>query len=262
VSERPLDVVAHNRGAWDRQVALGNRWTVPVGPAVIAAARAGEWSVVLTPSKPVPRAWFGATRDADVLALASGGGQQAPVLAAAGARVTVLDNSPAQLARDQEVAAREGLALRTELGDMADLSRFADASFDLVFHPVSNVFCPDVRPVWRECFRVLRGGGALLAGFCDPALFLFDAEALERGEFVVRHGVPYSDLTSLAPDDLARRVEAGEPLEFGHTLEDQLGGQCDAGFSIVAMYGDGWPDHPAGARMPLFLATRAVKPRG
>lgn len=260
MSERPFDVVAHNRGAWDRQVAQGNRWTVPVAPEVIAAARAGEWSVVLTPAKPVPRDWFGELGGADVLALASGGGQQAPVLAAAGAHVTVLDNSPAQLARDQEVAARDGLALRTELGDMRDLSRFAGESFDLVFHPVANLFCPEVRPVWRECFRVLRPGGRLLAGFCDPVLFVFDAEALERGEFVVRHGVPYSDLASLDPAELERRRAANEPLEFGHTLEDQLGGQCDAGFALTGMYGDGWPDHPAGGRLPLFLATRAVKP--
>ncbi len=260
MSGGPLDVVAHNRAAWDRLVASGNRWTVPVAPEVIAAARAGAWSVVLTPAKPVPRDWFGELRDRDLLALASGGGQQAPVLAAAGARVTVFDNSPAQLARDREVAARDGLALRVELGDMRDLSRFAEASFDLVFHPVSNVFCPEIRPVWRECFRVLRHGGRLLAGFCDPALYIFDPEPLERGEFVVRHGVPYSDLASLAPAELARRVAAGEPLEFGHTLEDQIGGQCDAGFAITGMYGDGWPDHPAGGRMPLFLATLAVKP--
>jgi SAM-dependent methyltransferase len=256
-----LDIAAHNRTAWDRQVAAGNRWTVPVGADVIAAARRGEWSVVLTPAKPVPRSWFGGLDGRDVLALASGGGQQAPVLAAAGAHVTVLDNSPAQLARDREVAQHEGLALRLELGDMRDLSRFPAASFDLVFHPVANVFVPEVRPVWRECFRVLRPDGALLAGFCDPALYLFDAEAFERGEWVVRHGVPYSDLTALAPVELAARVAAGEPLEFGHTLEDQIGGQCDAGFVIAGMYGDVWPDHPAGARMPLFLATRALKPR-
>jgi ubiquinone/menaquinone biosynthesis C-methylase UbiE len=78
------------------------------------------------------------------------------VLAAAAVDVTVFDNSPKQLEQDRAVANRDGLTLRTVLGDMRDLSAFEDASFDLVFHPVSNVFCPEVLPVWRECYRVLR----------------------------------------------------------------------------------------------------------
>ena len=81
----------------------------------------------------------------------------------------MFDNSPQQLARDRLVAEREGLEIRTVQGDMRDLSAFADASFDLVFHPVSNLFCPEVRPVWREAYRVLRQGGILLAGFMNPA---------------------------------------------------------------------------------------------
>jgi 2-polyprenyl-3-methyl-5-hydroxy-6-metoxy-1,4-benzoquinol methylase len=70
-----------------------------------------------------------------VLCLASGGGQQGPILAAAGARVTVFDNSPQQLAQDRFVARREGLTLETVEGDMRDLSVFADVSFDLIVHP-------------------------------------------------------------------------------------------------------------------------------
>src|SRR6185437_11552878 len=110
------------------------------------------------------------------------------VFSAAGASVTVLDNSPRQLDRDREVAAREGLAVRTVLGDMRDLSVFPDAGFDVVFNPVSNVFCPDLAPVWREAFRVLRPGGILMAGFLNPDVFVFDVTAMEeRGELIVRH---------------------------------------------------------------------------
>jgi SAM-dependent methyltransferase len=130
------DPVAHTRRAWDRQVELGNEWTVPVSADVVARARGGDWSVVLIGYEPVPRDWFpDQLAGADVLCLASGGGQQGPVLAAAGARVTVFDNSPRQLERDEQVAARDGLPLRTVLGDMRDLGAFPDASFDLVFHP-------------------------------------------------------------------------------------------------------------------------------
>jgi SAM-dependent methyltransferase len=156
-----FDPVTHNRAAWDREVENDNEWTRPVGPDVIARARAGDWSVVLVGYQPVPRDWFpAALTGVALLGLASGGGQQGPVLAAAGAAVTVFDNSPRQLGRDEEVAARDGLALRTVLGDMRDLSAFAGASFDVVFNPVSNVFCPDLvrqrhfvmgRVRWRVC---------------------------------------------------------------------------------------------------------------
>jgi SAM-dependent methyltransferase len=257
-----IDPVAHNRTAWDKQVAGGNEWTLPVGPDVIARARDGDWSVVLIGYEPVARDWFPPDlRGVDVLALASGGGQQGPVLAAAGANVTVFDNSPGQLAQDRAVAERERLAIRTEQGDMADLSRFADTSFDLVFHPVSNLFAPDVRVVWRECFRVLRPGGALLAGFLNPDLFIFDADALDnRGEFVVRHALPYSDLADLSAEERARVFGADAPVEYSHTLADQVGGQLDAGF-VITHFAEA-PHHASitARYMPGYFATRALKP--
>jgi len=255
------DIARFNRGAWDRMVARANRWTVPVDAAAIAAARRGEWAIVLTPTKPVPRAWFPPLAGEPVLCLAGAGGQQAPILAAAGARVTVLDNSPAQLAQDAAVAERERLDVRCVVGDMRELSGFADQSFALVFHPCSNAFVPDVRPVWREAFRVLRPGGVLLAGFTNPVEYLFDMAALERGELIVRHALPYSDLTSPTAEEKALLEASGEPIAFGHTLEDQLGGQLDAGFVLTALYDDRWSESALGRYAATFIATRALRPR-
>ena len=155
-TEPALDVRKYNRYAWDHQVDKKNPFTLPVGPEIIARARTGEFSVLLTETKPVPRDWFPPLKGLDLLGLACGGGQQGPVFAALGARVTIFDNSPAQLEHDRAVAKREKLVINTVEGDMRDLSAFTDESFDLVFHPVSSVFCPEVRPVWREAFRVLR----------------------------------------------------------------------------------------------------------
>jgi SAM-dependent methyltransferase len=259
--KREIELRDYNREAWNRQVAKGDRWTVPVGPEVIAAARRGEWSVVLTPHKPVPREWFGDLSGKDVLGLASAGGQQGPVLAAAGARVTVFDNSPSQLDQDRKVAEREGLSIRLVEGDMRDLSAFADESFDLIFHPCSNCFAADVRPVWREAFRVLRPGGALLSGFCNPIMFLFDQDLEKQGVMQLKYRMPYSDLTSLTDAERRRYTDASDPLCVAHSLEDQIGGQLEAGFLLAGFYED---KHVEGDRLSEYLsglcATRAVKP--
>lgn len=262
---RQIDVRAYNREAWNYQVESGNQWTVPVSAEAIAAARKGCWQVVLTATKPVPAGWFPDLRGRDVLCLACGGGQQGPIFAAAGANVTVYDNSPRQLAQDRLVAEREGLALRTVEGDMADLAAFPDASFDLVFHPVSNVFAQAVRPVWREAYRVLRPGGVLLTGFNNPDIYVFDLrQADDEGVLVQKFGVPFSDLADLPDEDLARTLAERWPLEFSHSLEDQIGGQTDVGFAITGFYEDRYTPEvdPIARIMPNFFATQSVKPAG
>jgi ubiquinone/menaquinone biosynthesis C-methylase UbiE len=175
--------------------------------------------------------------------------------------VIVLDNSLRQLDQDRLVAGRESLDLGTVAGDMRDLSIFADDSFDLVFHPVSNLFVPEVLPVWREAFRVLRSGGVLLAGFLNPAVYVFDLDLADTtGELRVRYELPFAAATSLSEKELKRWVERGDPLEFSHTLEDQIGGQTDAGFLIAGLYEDRHRDDPIAAHMPTYVATRAIKP--
>ena len=49
------------------------------------------------------------------------------------------------------------------------------------------------------------------------------------------------------------------PLEFSHSLEDQIGGQLEAGFILVGFYED-QQNSPLGKYMPGYYATRAVKP--
>jgi SAM-dependent methyltransferase len=214
--------------------------------------------VLLTDLKPVPRDWFPADLDGvDILCLASGGGQQGPVLAAAGANVTVFDLSPRQLEQDRMVAKREVLRLITVEGDMRDLSVFGDGCFDLVFHPVSNCFCPEVRPVWKETFRVLRPGGTLLAGFNNPDLYIFDFSLAEKGVLEVKYPLPF-DSTKLSEDE--RLLLFGDdPLEFSHTIEEQLGGQLEAGFVLVGLYEDR-QNTLEGKFIPGYFATRAIKP--
>ena len=102
-----MDFRSYNRQAWDRLVENRSRWTVPVTTDEVQRARKGDWQIVLTPTKPVPKSWFSDLDGASTLCRASGGGQQGPMLAAAGATVTVLDASPQQLETDRMVAEPE-----------------------------------------------------------------------------------------------------------------------------------------------------------
>ena len=253
-------ILEHNRKAWDQQVDDGNVWTIPVNEKQVSEARKGNFSIFLTPSIPVPPDWFPSLKQLKILCLASGGGQQGPLLAAAGADVTVFDNSSKQLLRDREVAKRENLRLETIQGDMRDLTIFASETFDLIVHPVSNTFIPDVRPVWREAYRVLKNNASLLSGFDNPICHLFDDEEYEKGNLVVKNKIPYSDESTLMKDEISRRYKQGIPLEFGHTLDDQIGGQIACGFAVTGFYEDKYGEADLLSNcIASFVATKATK---
>jgi len=258
-----MDILEINKKAWNNEVRTKNPWTIPVSSETIAAARKGDWQIVLTPTKPVPADWYPALQGADVLCLASGGGQQGPIMAAVGARVTVLDNSPDQLAQDRIVAERDGLDITLVEGDMADLSMFANGSFDLIIHPVSNIFVPDVNPVWREAYRVLRPGGVMLSGLCNPAVYLFEVDVINDVDTLnVIHKIPYSDLEDLDEETRQNYIKNQVPFEFSHTLEDLIGGQIRAGFVITGLFEDGLNEKIENSifdMMDCFIATRAEK---
>lgn len=240
-SQPELNVLEFNRNAWNLQSMEGCRWSTPFDDERIVEAREkGSFDVRLTPNKPVPLDWFPpGFPDVDLLGLASGGGQQIPIFAALGARVTSFDASDVQLEKDETVCERHQLALRVEQGDMADLSCFEDDSFDVIFNPVSNVFARDLAPIWKECARVLRPNGRLLSGFMNPCYFLFDHELLEEtGELNVINRLPYSDLAD--NPHLEDMLEAQVSLEYSHSLEGQIGGQCENGLAVIRFFEDHW----------------------
>jgi SAM-dependent methyltransferase len=253
------DYLEYNRKAWDHQVRNGNRWTLPCSEEIISAARNGNWNVVLTPATPVPQSWFPA-KGSSILGLASAGGQQCPVFAAAGYEVTVFDNSPEQLKQDEITAEKFQLTIKTVQGDMMDLSVFEDASFDAVFNPCSTCFVPDVTKVYKEVARVLRPGGIFMTGFTNPVFYLFDLKLVESGVFTLKYRFPYSDLDSLDTDELNNFIEKNEPLIFGHSLEQLLNGQLKTGLILTDLFEDTWGDkNPIDSYLPVFMATRAVK---
>lgn len=238
----------------DRWVAGGWKWGKPISPASYAAALRGEWNVFLTPTKPVPHEWFGSLHGKKVLGLASGGGQQIPVFAALGADCTVLDYSKAQCESERMVAEREGYSVKILRADMTRPLPFADDSFDLIFHPVSNCYVREVEPIFRECFRVLRSGGSLLCGLDNGINYIVD-----NSEERIVHSLPFDPLKN--PEQRKQLEEDDSGIQFSHTAEEQLGGQLRAGFRLTDLYedfnGSGRLD---ALRIPSFFATRAVKP--
>ncbi len=146
---------------------------------------------------------------------------------------------------------------------MADLSALADESFDLVINPVSNVFTPDLQPVWRETWRVLRPGGILLVGFDNPIVHAFDWDLVEnKGELRVIHPLPWSDAEDLDKEQLQRYRQEQIPFEFSHSLETQIGGQTEAGFIITGLFEDRYPPEEKDAvslYLPHFIVTKAMK---
>jgi hypothetical protein len=144
---------------------------------------------------------------------------------------------------------------------MAGFSQFAADSFDLIFHPVSNIFVPDVEIVWQQCYRVLKLKGDLLAGFMNPSMFLFDHdESVRTGKTEVKYKLPYAEPGSLDQAGLKELEESGRALEFSHSLQSQIGGQLKAGFVIADLYEDYRSDSvPLSKFSPTSIATRATK---
>lgn len=152
-----MDIVKHNKSAWDNYVDKKDRWTIPVSEQELENAKNGNWKIVLTPKEPVPHNWFPDLKGLKFLGLASGGRQQGPILATLGADVTIFDNSERRLQQDKSLSDKFAQNIKTVQGDMKDLSVFENNSFDLIFNPYSMLFVENVLPVWKKCFRVLKG---------------------------------------------------------------------------------------------------------
>jgi SAM-dependent methyltransferase len=238
----------------DKWVEEGWEWGQPVSHEVFQKAKQGDWFVLLTSTKPVPKHWFCEMKDAEILGLASGGGQQMPVFSALGARCTVMDISDKQLLREKQVAERENYEITIVKADMTQPFPFEDESFDLIFHPVSNCYIEDIFHVWKECYRVLRKGGILMAGLDNGLNYAFDDE-----EKTVIRRLPYNPLKDERLYQEA--IEKHWGIQFSHTIEEQVGGQLRAGFILTDIYQD---TNGTGRlhefNIPSFYATRAVKP--
>ena len=238
----------------DRWIEEGWEWGIPISHEEYVNAQAGQWNMLLTPTKFVPHAWFGDLKGKHVLGLASGGGQQIPIFAALGAACTVLDYSEKQLESERMVAAREGYAIEIIRADMTKPLPFADETFDLIFHPVSNCYVKEVKPIFKECARILKKGGILLCGLDNGVNYLVNDD-----ETMIVNTMPFDPLSN--PQHRKQLEESDCGMQFSHTIDEQIGGQLEAGLVLTHIYGDtNGEGRLHEMNIECYYATRAVKP--
>jgi SAM-dependent methyltransferase len=181
-----------------------------------------------------PDGELGELRSKQVLCLAGGGGQQSVAFAILGAGVIVLDLDGSQLERDRQAAERLGVAVRTDQGDMRDLSRYRDSCFDVVWQPYSINFVPDFEKIVSEVARVLRPRGTYTVMMANPFASGIGTSDWNGDGYVVRR--PYVDggEYEFQDEDWAHdgTGEIPPPREFRHTLGKVIRVLAAAGFAV------------------------------
>ena len=242
-----------NKKTIDRWIEEGWEWGTPISHEVYEDARKGKWDVLLTPTRNVPHEWLGELKGKKILGLASGGGQQMPVFSALGAECTVLDYSPKQIESELYVAERERYQIHAIEGDMTKTLPFEEETFDIIFHPVSNCYIKDVQHVFNEAYRVLKKGGIFLAGLCNEINYMVDEEEKE-----IIWKMPFDPSVDERAKQYMIKLDCG--MQFSHSLEEQIGGQLKAGFTLLDLYEDtNGEGRLHELNIKTYIATKAIK---
>ena len=213
----------HNRAAWDARVQGGKRFTV--------AATNEEMERPLEILDPL--GWLGGDiTDKRILCLGAGGGRHGPMLAQAGARVTVVDISPEMLRLDTELAEAKGLQVETIETSIDDLSMLPEAAFEVVMQPVSTCYVPDIRLAYHELARVMMPGGIYISRHKQPTNLQVDLSPTPQGFLI---DSPYYLDGPLSPAKRPGPHREQGTMEFLHQWGDLLGGLCESGFVIEAV---------------------------
>lgn len=222
-------------------------------------AKAGELEISLAGIKTVPKEWFPNLKGKNILALACGGGQQAPVFAAHGANVTVTDFSDNQLASETYVAEREKYDINIVKADMSKDFPFLNDTFDMIFNPISNCYIEAIQPMWKECARVIRKNGVLMMAFVKEEHFMFEPEYKNEDYLISRHSLPFNPYRDLSEESKKKYAEEHRPFAFSHSLTEQIGGLIEAGFEITNIYEDRDGGGLFDKYMNSYVAVRAIK---
>jgi len=202
----------------------------------IEKALNGIIEIPIDPANHLDATWLRNIQDKKVLVLAGGGGEQAPALAALGAHVTVADASMGQLQWDLDLAKKYSLNIDIVHASY-DFLPFQSEHFDVIINPLSNCFFSDLQKFFDEVSRVLKFQGEFLCAFLSPVSWLFEEN--QEG-LTLKHKAPYSTLNSLTDEEKDRFVYPGIPLEYGHSLEDQIGSMGRTGLWLRDLREHDW----------------------
>lgn len=238
MSNFEIDIVEHNKKAWDILSQNNDQWTIPITAKELSDVYKGEWKIYLTDNKEVPHNWLKGIEKLKVLCLAGAGGQQAPILSALGAEVTLVDNSNNQIQKDRIIAEKYGLDINFLEADMRDLSCFENESFDLVFNPISTMYVADIKKVFSEVYRVLKVNGIYMAGFINPFRFVFKNTGKKEKDLEVCYHIPF-DLFEQYNEKVVKKLLAlNYRISYGHSLDQIIGEQLRTGFIMRDFYED------------------------
>lgn len=93
-----------------------------------------------------------------------------------------------------------------------------------IFHPVSNCYVEEVIPIWKECYRVLKSLGILLAGMDNGINFLFEGE----DEKEVVNSFPFNPLKN--PEQMKLLEKNNEGYSFLILWRSRLAASLRQGF--------------------------------
>lgn len=219
-------------------------WAACATEEQLRAARAGNLKIPFF-DREIPKEWLKGIKGKKVLCLAGAGGLQAPLFACAGAEVTVLDISKRMLDKDREVSEREHLPIEVVKGNMCDLSVFEDGFFDYIINPLSLMYVPELLTVFRECHRVLHDKGVFIMMAPSPVNYLCDFSEDETGGYYKAvHRMPYCSTDH----------DNSGWVEYGHSMEEYLGGLTECGFLI-----NGYMECQMADITELYFMARAIK---
>jgi len=165
-----------------------------------------------------------------VLEIGCGGGQNSIVLAKKGAIVSGIDFSKNQIAYAKRLAKKDEVKVHFHVGDMQDLSRFADRTFDLVMTAFSLLYVKNLDKTFAEVHRILKNGGVFVFSEGHPCAEGKLIQHEGQNVYAIRD---YFKRRKVYWDDKLPDGTSVKMFSYHRPLQDYFDALLENGFTIV-----------------------------